>query len=226
MLEYNEFYLTLVRHGQSTTNEQPDLMGQTADTPLSENGKGQAELLRKRLLKENVHIDRVWSSTYKRAWDTAEIALKDVSRDYAIAPIYSLREYDAGQWLGASRTETITLPVIAKMAGMGHGFLPPKGESLHQVERRASAWLEEDILYSKNIMEAAQTRKADDKDPLNLFVFSHGMTIKCLLHYIMGFDQSFTWKVTIENTSLTRLHYGPKGWRLLSINDHAHLNLL
>ena len=225
MIKYNEFNLTLVRHGQSTTNEQPDLMGQTADTPLSENGKKQAELLRKRLLKENNHIDRVWSSTYKRAWDTAEIALKDVSYDYCVAAS-ALREYDAGDWLGASRTETLTMPVIAKMAGLGHGFLPPKGESLHQVERRASLWLEENILYNEDRMADAQERLDQGKGPMNIFLFSHGMTIKCLLHYIMGFDQSFTWKVTIENTSLTKLHYGIKGWRLLSINDHAHLNLL
>ena len=49
------------------------------------------------------------------------------------------------------------------------------------------------------------------------------MTIKCLLHYVMGFDQSFTWKLDIQNTSMSKLYFGPEGWRLLGINDHAHL---
>ncbi len=52
------------------------------------------------------------------------------------------------------------------------------------------------------------------------------MTIKCLLHHIMGFDKHLTWKVTIDNTSVSRLHFGKDGWRILSINDSAHLTML
>jgi broad specificity phosphatase PhoE len=82
--------------------------------------------------------------------------------------------------------------------------------------------LEDTILYNKQMIEFASNRKATQK-PLNIFVFSHGMTIKCLLHYIMGFDQGFTWKLTLENTSISKLYFSQEGWRLLTINDHAHL---
>lgn len=223
MLNYNEFNLTLVRHGQSTTNANPDLMGQEADTPLSENGKLQAEKLGKRLSKTVEGIDFVFSSPYTRAYDTARISLLEVPHT-GIVLAKDLREYSAGDWTGASRMETLTLDVKNRMAAMAHGFLPPNGESLHQVERRASLWLEEAILYNPQMLEAAQAHRERKERITNIFCFSHGMTIKCLLHYVMGFDQSFTWKVTIENTSITRLHFGKDGWRVNCINDHSHLD--
>jgi len=225
MLDYNEFNLTLVRHGQSTTNQTPDLMGQLANTPLSDNGVKQSKLLGKRLVKEGEQIDYVWSSTYTRAIDTCNISLMNVPHT-TVLQSSELREYGAGDWIGASRSETLTMPVLAKMAAQGHGFLPPNGESLHQVQRRSSLWLEENILYNNDIIENARAHKDRDEAPLNIYVFSHGMTIKCLLQYVMGFDQSFTWKVVLENTSLTKLYFGNKGWMLLGINDHAHLHLL
>lgn len=221
MLDYNEFYLTLIRHGQSTTNENPDLMGQEADTPLSPKGRMQAEALGKRLHEEDKDIDYVFSSTYTRAHDTAKIALSYVAHP-EIQLVHDLREYSAGDWVGASRSDTITMPVVARMAACAHGFLPPNGESLHQVERRASKWVEDAVLYNQEIKAKAAEYAKTKKVP-NILVFSHGMTIKCLLHYIMGFDQSFTWKVTIENTSMSKLYFGREGWRLLSINDTAHL---
>jgi len=223
MLNYNEFNLTLVRHGQSTTNANPDLMGQEADTPLSDNGKLQAEKLGKRLRRTVEGIDFVFSSPYTRAHDTARIALLEVPHT-GIVLADDLREYSAGDWTGASRIDTLTLDVKNRMGAMVHGFLPPNGESLHQVERRAGLWLEENILYNPNIQSAARAHKSRNERLTNIFCFSHGMTIKCLLHYVMGFDQSFTWKVTIENTSLTRLYFGKDGWRVNCINDHSHLD--
>lgn len=222
MLDNNEFYLTLVRHGQSTTNENPDLMGQEGDTPLSENGRNQAAKLGVRLAKYEKNIDLVYSSHYTRAYDTAKLALLNVPHT-GIKLAADLREYSAGDWTHASRSETITLPVQARMGLMAHGFLPPNGESLHQVERRAGAWVENNILYNKEIIENAKALRSRGEAPQNIFCFSHGMTIKCLLHYVMGFDQNFTWKVTIDNTSMSKLYFGKDGWRLLSINDCAHL---
>jgi broad specificity phosphatase PhoE len=219
MLEYNEFTLSLIRHGQSTTNENPDLMGQLADTPLSEKGKLQAALLGGRFIREKIDFDYIFSSSYTRAFDTAKISTKS---DLIIVSD-KIREYDAGDWVGASRSETLTPEVKAKMAAYTHGFLPPNGESLNQVERRASAWLEEAILYNKDIIDLVSTRKRFGLKPLNIACFSHGMTIKCLLHYIMGFDKSFTWKLEIENTSISTVSFGKEGWRLTGINDYSHL---
>lgn len=224
MLDYNEFYLTLIRHGQSTTNQNPDLMGQEAETPLSDRGRLQAQALHDRFEKEQEYFDFIYSSHYTRAFDTASIVKGPTSQPIILSE--DLREYSAGDWTNASRSETITMPVVARMGVLTHCFLPPNGESLNQVERRASKWLEETILYNKEMIDLAVWKKANEQRPINIACFSHGMTIKCLLHYIMGFDKSFTWKVTIENTSISKLYFGKEGWRLLSINDHAHLSTL
>lgn len=225
MLEYNEFNLTLVRHGQSTINANPDLMGQESETPLSDKGESQAVKLGNRLALSGNHIDIVYSSNYKRAYDTASIALgvSGVKVHSRIIEAPELREYHAGDWTGASRAETLTTEVKNRMGAMGHGFLPPKGESLHQVQRRASLWLEDNILYNSELIAQATALRETHDSPLEIYCFSHGMTIKSLLQYIMGFDQSFTWKVMIENTSLTKLSFGKDGWKLICTNDCSHL---
>jgi broad specificity phosphatase PhoE len=221
MLDYNEFYLWLIRHGQTPTNLDGDTCGQTAESPLTEHGRLQAHLLGERLAyKDKVSFDKVFASSYTRAHDTAKIATGN-NQPIVVTP--ELREYSAGDWTGQKRNEVYNVPTLLRMAAMTNGFQPPSGESLHMVERRAAVWLEENILYNKQIQEEASRRHTQKLPTQNIFVFSHGMTIKCLLHYIMGFDQSFTWKITLENTSISKLYFDNKGWRLLTINDHAHL---
>lgn len=224
MLEYNEFYLHLIRHGQSEINAQPDLVGQKADSRLTEKGREQARLLGNRITKEE--MTHVYSSDYLRAADTCKIALSQAPTIQSM-PIFvpEIREYSAGDWTHAKRHEVHNIPTILRMAAMTSGFCPPNGESMHMVERRASRWLEDKILYNKERIEETASRAAAGMKPQNIFVFSHGMTIKCLLHYVMGFDQSFLWKLTLENTSISKLYFNSnkEGWRLLTINDHAHL---
>jgi probable phosphoglycerate mutase len=225
MLEHNEFYLYLIRHGQTEINVLPDMVGQHGESRLTEKGKQQAKILGERLAKEDLDLDVIYSSDYIRALDTANIALSQVPENKRVELVTTeaLREYSAGDWTHSSRKESYTMPVLLRMAAMTNAFLPPNGESMHMVERRASQWLEDNVLYNKQMIDEATNRIATGAKPINVVVFSHGMTIKCLLHYIMGFDQSFTWKLTLENTSISKLHFGLQGWRLLTINDHAHL---
>ncbi len=221
MLDYNEFYLWLIRHGQSETNAKNDIVGQTGDSPLTEKGRLQAQMLGERLAyKDKVSFDRVYSSDYTRAHDTAKIATGN-NQPIILTP--EVREYSAGDWTGSVRRDIYNVPTLLRMAAMTNGFCPPNGESMHMVERRASKWLEDNILYNKLVQEEADRRHVKKLPPQNIFVFSHGMTIKCLLHYVMGFDQGFTWKLTLENTSISKLYFSQEGWRLLTINDHAHL---
>lgn len=54
-------------------------------------------------------------------------------------------------------------------------------------------------------------------------IFTHGMAIKCLLRGILDFSPSLTYKINLDNTSITRLKYSAQGWHLVTINDTAHL---
>lgn len=208
MFDSHRFDLYLIRHGQSETNANPDLMGQTATVPLSDLGMRQASLLNQRFQKEKLVFDYIFSSTYTRAHDTARLAIP-INQD--IVTVEDLREYSAGDWVGHKRSETLTPDVLFKMNIHTMHFLPPNGESLNQVERRAAKWLEDTIVYNAKFNNT------------KIAVFTHGMTIKCLLHHIMGFDKSFTWKVSIDNTSISHLSFSSVGWRLHGINDTSHL---
>jgi broad specificity phosphatase PhoE len=234
MLKDLEFNLYLVRHGESEVNVQPDLMGQGSDVPLTNRGREQAKLLGKWFDDSFIDFDHIFSSHYKRALDTAKIAtglnkVKIVGGGQGgcgkevISVSPELREYDAGDWTGCSRSATLTPDVRKRMNIMNHAFIPPNGESLHMVERRAAWWLENNILYNKKLVNFYEWTKANKQDPPNILVFSHGMTIKSLLHYVMGFDMSFTWKINIDNTSITHLYFGLDGWRLVGINHTPHL---
>lgn len=220
MLENNKFNLYLIRHAESEANIVPDQIGGFASTKLTKHGEAQAKFLGDRLYEEGLFFNKIYSSDYVRAYDTAKIATKN---DKNIILSNDIREYSAGDWNGQSRNKNITPDILLKMGLLTNTFLPPNGESMHMVERRASQWLENTIIYNKEIIKEAYERDNAGLNPLEIAVFTHGMTIKCLLHYIMGFDTSFTWKLTIENTSITKLCFDKNGWRLLTINDYSHL---
>ncbi len=221
MLDDIEFDISFIRHGQSEVNVDPDRMGQEADVPLTARGKRQARALHNRFLVEGQYFDRIYSSDYTRAFDTALIVKGDTSQSIIIYE--NLREYSAGDWTNQSRKEMLTPEVRLRMANLNMTFQPPNGESLNQVGRRVAAWIEEAVLYNKEMLELSQWKKENNHPPLNIACFSHGMTIKCFLHYVMGFDKSFTWKVVIGNTSITKVSFDRDGWWLRCINDSAHL---
>ncbi len=209
-------------------NAMPDLMGQSADVPLTDKGRKQALLLSKLWEKTGTIFDGIYYSPYLRALDTAKIATKNilefrakVDEPVEIIETDSLREYDAGDWLGVSRKKTLTEDVKYKMSVLNNVFLPPNGESQSMVERRASEWLEKTFIYNPFVYGWYERKNS----PLQLALFSHGMTIKCLLHYILGFDQSLTWKIDISNTSVSKLSFDNEGWHVRSINDCTHLFL-
>jgi broad specificity phosphatase PhoE len=199
-------------------NARPDEMGQAADVKLTDLGQRQAIALGSKFMVDKEKFDFVYSSTHLRAFHTAKLATKSDN----ILTTDELREYDAGDWTGKSRTATINDGIRLKMGYLDNSFLPPNGESLHMVERRASKFLEEDIMYNAWFQDYYTRKLATTGNIPNIAFFSHGMTIKSLLHYVMGFDKSFTWKIDIDNTSVTKLSFGRQGWRLHSINDCSH----
>jgi len=221
MLDYNAFNLYLIRHGQSVVNVLPDQMGQSPDVPLTDRGREQANLLKQRFMKEGTAFLHVFSSHYTRALDTAKIVTHP--HEDIIQIHQDLREYSAGNWEGSKRSEILTPQTVMRMGYMTNAFQPSGGESMNQVERRVSQWMEEEILYNPLIQHEATVLRDRGFSKMNIAILSHGMTIKCLLHHIMGFDKSFTWKLTLENTSISKLVFGEEGWRLITINDHAHL---
>jgi probable phosphoglycerate mutase len=62
----------IARHGQDEDNVQGILNGHR-DTPLTPNGKEQANVIANTLLTAGIHFDKVYTSPLQRAYSTAEI---------------------------------------------------------------------------------------------------------------------------------------------------------
>lgn len=207
----------LCRHARSTENGLP-LFGQSLGSTLSDVGKEQAKKLGQRFLKEKIIFDKVYSSSYLRALETTTIVKDTVGYNGITYNCAELVEYSPGEWRGQNREEKFADPkTLTKFLSLNMGFLFPKGESLHQVERRAATWLEDRIIYNEEVLKLA------DEKPLNMLVMSHGITCRTIIHYVMGFSPAFIWNFEIDNTALTHLIYSDRGWYIKRFADTSHL---
>ena len=213
-------HIYLCRHSQSEGNiaQNQDIIGQTGTTKLTDLGIKQAHALGKRFANDEIVFDKIFSSTYTRAMDTAKIVQEEVGQKDNIEYSDALIEYNAGKLLGERRSEVMSNPkTFRSIAYLGMGFKFPGGESLQQVERRASSFIEDNIIFNKKVLKTAEDKKQ------NFLIVNHGQTLKAILHWVMGFDQSFLWRIAIGNCSITHLKYNEDGFFIRSLNDTSHL---
>ena len=99
----------------------------------------------------------------------------------AFTRVDALIEQQMPGWRGLSEQEVYTPENLAYIRGKGADFVAPEGESLRMVRRRVSGWLEDELIYNKALVEKERS--------LTLAIVGHGAATKCLLQYIMGFDE-------------------------------------
>ena len=122
----------LVRHGETTMNEQGRLSG-WSDVALTDCGRRQARWLRELLAAED--FDGVWSSDLSRAVDTARLACAEPVVDAR------LREIHFGDLEGMAY-ETLAEEHKRGLISF-EGFAPPGGETLETLVARVNAFLDE-----------------------------------------------------------------------------------
>ncbi|MBI3441663.1 MAG: 2,3-bisphosphoglycerate-dependent phosphoglycerate mutase [Proteobacteria bacterium] len=161
-------YLVLLRHGESQWNKENRFTGFT-DVDLNETGMAEAKRAG-RLLK-GVKFDTVYSSTLRRAYKTAEIALSEMGQSsLPIIKDDALRERDYGDLTGLNKDET------RKKFGEGQVHIwrrsydvpPPGGESLKDVVARVKPY------FVKHILPDLQAGK-------NVLLAAHGNTLRAML---------------------------------------------
>ena len=119
------------------------------------------------------------------------------------------------RWRGVRTEDGLTPELLSYMRTKAAQFVPPDGESFQMVQRRFSGWLEDEILYNSDLIGTEQS--------LRIAIVGHGIATKCLMRYIMSFDEHYIWKMSLENTSISRFRFNQAGWLPISINDTAHL---
>ncbi|MFC4651937.1 histidine phosphatase family protein [Lactococcus nasutitermitis] len=151
--------LYLMRHGETLFNKLHKIQG-WCDSPLTEKGIRQAQIAGNYFVKNQIVIDRAYSSTQERAVDTLELVLKQ--NDLENLPykrLKALKEWNFG------RFEAESEDLNPKIVPYGDLFVPFDGESQTEVGLR--------------MVEAlVQVMQSTDEEK-NVLAVSHGGALAC-----------------------------------------------
>ena len=192
--------LYIVRHGQTAANRDKFFYNDADDIPLTELGREQAMAVRPIL--EKFHFDRVYSSDYRRAIQTQQLALPN-AENVIRTPL--LREISSGE-LGGKPTSYVydNLEKFGDWTPMGdkRAYGEFGGESLEMVSQRLRKFL-----------------KQLEEDPCDrVAVFAHGAVMACLLRVVVEADDFCRAGVLTKNCAVHIFEYDGTRWRLLAWN--------
>ena len=189
--------LILVRHGQTDANAAGLLLGRT-DPPLNAAGRAQAAEIAARVA--GFGPERVITSPLLRTVETAEIVGAACGLPVTVED--RLVEVDYGEYDGLPFAE---LPSdLVRRWRTDADFAPPGRESLASVGVRMAA-LGSEILA--------------DLGTAPVVAVSHVSPIKAAVCWALGLPDLASWRMRLDNASMTRLAPGPEGPVLLSFNE-------
>ncbi len=172
-------YLVLLRHGESQWNLENRFTG-FKDVELSPNGVKEAKAAGQRLAAAGIKFDQVFTSTLKRAYTTATLALTEAKQEPLLKTMIKnddLRERDYGDLTGLNKDETRAKygDEQVHIWRRSYDVRPPGGECLEDVvEKRVRPY------YTKNIKPLLDQGK-------NILVAAHGNSLRALL-IILGVE--------------------------------------
>ena len=198
--------LILVRHGESRANNEKFFAGQL-DVELSKLGRKQADVTAK-YVTDTYKIDRIYSSTLCRAYDTARAIAERTGID--IIPCDDLREINSGKWQGLHFDE------LEKEYAEGYGVWlhdignakTPCGESVKELYDRV--W---------SAIEAI----AEENPSGVVAVSTHATPIRAILCRLHGCTadhmKNIPWG---SNASIAVIEFDGKNWhiKLEGYDDH------
>jgi broad specificity phosphatase PhoE len=194
--------LYLVRHGLTVWNREGRYQGDL-DVPLAPEGREQALRLGRRLL--GTRWDAVWSSDLSRARETAEL----VAPGAQLRLDAGFREIGYGAWEGLTAAEVrsrFPREFAAYRADPAAGA-SPGGEAPAAVAARS----------------LAAFRRLWRPEYRRVLLVAHGSVLKSLILGLLGADLALRPRIVLDNAGLSLLSVGPRGVRLLRLNDTAHL---
>jgi len=167
--------LVLVRHGQSLWNLENRFTG-WKDVDITEKGEREAHLAG--TLLKDIHFDKAFTSTLKRAQRTLSIILKESGKENLPVIISTaLNERSYGQLEGLNKAET-ALKYGEEQVHLwrrSYDIRPPGGESLKDTAERVIAYFEDQIVPLL-------------KDEKNILIVAHGNSLRALIMHLQGYD--------------------------------------
>ena len=203
----------VVRHAQTHSNLEKRLQGSgSPGATLTREGMEQAARLAQHLARMDLHFNYIYTSDAVRAKRTAAILAESLH-----APVTErreLREINCGDWENRTHAELERVHPDAwrKWLSDPTDFCFPRGESLLEVQRRASS------LFNQVVLEKRR----------NVILVSHSATISALLAYVHGWSLLEAWRegrAMHKNTAFTRLYIDDASGKLLdsSLASVEHL---
>lgn len=223
--------LILVRHGQSEGNvaaeaaqrdqlDRIDVPARDADVTLSPTGRQQSAAVGRWLgtLPDDERPDVVWTSPYRRARETAEIALEVAGLEVDQRVDERLRDRDMGitDMLTAAGIRAAHPEEVERRDWLGKFYYrPPGGESWADVALR---------------VRAVMTDLADAERHRRVLVSGHDVVLLLFCYVAEGLDEQQVLARArdnaLANASICRLRSNadsPTGWDVLEYNLDEHL---
>ncbi|MEV7972433.1 histidine phosphatase family protein [Cellulomonas sp. NPDC089187] len=225
-----EVTVYFTRHGQTWLNTVDRVQG-WSDSPLTETGREQAELLGAGLAEAGVDIDAAYSADMLRHFETASIVLDAMGED-ALVPTRDegLREIAFGEWEGAKNQEMWSQiatilgyadydALVADMANLDMREIFDTVAPQFQVE---GVEYEGGTEAGERALDAL-TEIAEDQAEAgggDVLVVSSGLTITMAL-IALGADPAEL-SGGIHNGSVSELSYSGGEWSIVSMNDGSY----
>ncbi|MFN8474324.1 MAG: MSMEG_4193 family putative phosphomutase [Anaerolineae bacterium] len=192
--------LLLIRHAVNDFVKTGRLAGWTPGVHLNDEGRAQADALAERLAE--LPIAAIYTSPLERAIETAEPLAR--VRGLPLRIVDAVGEVKYGEWTGGELKE------LSKHE-LWHGvqYFPsitrfPAGETIAEMQARAVGQC-----------EAIHVSHPDDI----VAVVSHADVIKAIVAYYVGVHLDLFQRLFIAPASMTWLHLGKGGPRLIVLND-------
>lgn len=196
--------LYITRHGKTEWNTAQKLQG-WLDSPLTHEGIERAERLSHRL--KNIDFDSIYSSSQKRALDTAKILN---TKNLEIKIIDELKELCLGKWQGM-RIEDVEREY-------------PKEHYLYFNEPESYVSLGGENFDELFIRVKRALKEIMDTEDENVLIVSHGVTIKAIIAILKGMDMDEFVNVGVfTGTSLTVFEIDGDKIECILEGDDSHL---
>jgi broad specificity phosphatase PhoE len=201
------FFITLLRHGESIGNAESRWQGQK-DYPLTERGRAQAQALAARWKQEEVKFDAVIASPLSRAKETAEIVASSFNIDVQFDELWM--ERDNGQFSGLTAQE-VKQNFIHPEFYNPYDAVGVDGEGDWELFLRGGQALH-------NLLK---------REPARYLIVSHGGLLNQVMHAVVGIAPQANnagLRFRFSNTAFASLiyHAHHHRWTIDSVNDHAH----
>jgi probable phosphoglycerate mutase len=197
--------ILLVRHGQNDWVKKRRLAGWIPGIHLNDAGRKEAEQAAGRLAQ--LPIKAVYSSPLERCHETAEIIAG--AHKLEVQPVPAVGEVAYGEWQGEKIKRLSRLPEWQSVQYTPSRFRFPGGETLIEVQRRATDALE-------------KLAERHEKDII--IVVSHADVIKLALAHFLGMHIDLFQRIAIAPGSVSVLALGKTGRPLiLRLNDSGPL---